>query len=156
MVTWMKNLTFVRFAGKACSKNPHTNKRKGKLWNLFLDRRSFLSVHSGKKYDCDICGKEYPRKEHVEGHKNRDHFGIKFPCPKCDYKATVMASLKTHIKSKHEGKRSSQCDYNAFDKQTLLRHVNVIHLNIKLFQCDSCDFKASQRGTVNSHVKRNH
>ena len=48
------------------------------------------------------------------------------------------------------------CDYDAFDKQTLLRHVNAIHLNIKPFQCDICDFKASQKGTVNSHVKRKH
>ena len=107
-----------------------------------FDAPGVTSGHSGKKYKCDICGKEYPRKEHVE----------------CDYKATVMANLNTHIKSKHEGKRSqcSQCDYNAFDKQTLQKHVNAIHLNIKPFQCDRCDFKATHKWNVNSHVKRNH
>ena len=43
-----------------------------------------------------------------------------------------------------------------FDKQTLKNHLNAIHLNIKPFQCDTCDFKATQKGTVKSHVKRNH
>ena len=120
----------------------------------------WCKTFSLKIWVCKIFEmKEHPReKQKKKKHKNRDHFGIKFPCPKCDYKATVMSSLNNHIKSKHEGKRRqcSQCDYDAFDKQTLLRHVNAIHLNIKPFQCDICDFKASQKGTVNSHVKRKH
>ena len=31
------------------------------------------------------------------------HEGVKFPCDKCNFKATQKANLLTHIKSIHEG-----------------------------------------------------
>ena len=111
------------------------------------------SIHGSKRYKCDICCKEYPRKSHVEDHKNRAHFGVKYSCPKCEYKATTTANLKTHIKSKHEGVKSpcNQCDYKAFDMQSLSKHVKAVHLGLKPHQCTTCDFKTAIKLHLKNH-----
>ena len=51
---------------------------------------------------------------------------VKYPCTKCDYKATHRGHLSTHIKSIHEGVKypCDQCDFEAKWKCDLLSHQN--------------------------------
>ena len=45
------------------------------------------------------------------------HFGERYPCDQCTYKATLTYNLKEHIKTIHEGKRYTcgMWNYNGAD-----------------------------------------
>jgi hypothetical protein len=38
---------------------------------------------------------------------------VRFPCERCDYRATILGDLKKHVLSRHEGVRypCTECDY---------------------------------------------
>ena len=84
-------------------------------------------------YKCEVCNKDFKRVEHLQIHNNAVHLGVKYPCDKCEYKATVPGILRTHIRSKHDGIKvpCAQCDYKAFDRSSLLKHVKTVHLRLK-------------------------
>ena len=58
------------------------------------------------------------------------HEGVRYPCSKCDYIATLVGALKTYVKNTHERVRYhySQCDYAATQESIL---KNMLKLNIK-------------------------
>ena len=61
----------------------------------------------GVKYPCDKCDYRATEKGHLLTHIKSKHEGVKYPCDKCDYKATQKGNLLNHIKSKHEGVKIS-------------------------------------------------
>ena len=62
--------------------------------SLSQHNRTAHRPQSKERYKCDICSKDYPRKSHLKDHKDRAHFGVKYSCPKCDYKATTKQNFK--------------------------------------------------------------
>ena len=74
---------------------------------------------------------------------------MKFPCDRCDYKATRKEGLLIHIKYKHEDIRfpCSQCNYQANQKKSLHRHTKSVHEDVR-FPCVQCDFKATMKGEL--------
>ena len=57
------------------------------------------------------------------------HEGEHYPCNQCKYKATLLLTLKQHIKSFHEiiHYHCDKCDYKAKDTSYLRIHVKSIH-----------------------------
>ena len=41
------------------------------------------SLHDGKKFKCDVCGKEYSDRGNLTRHKKVAHEGKLFNCEKC-------------------------------------------------------------------------
>ena len=54
-------------------------------------------------HDCVECGNSYSSKHSRLKHLRRKHEGIKYPCNRCDFQATLQQNLMTHKRSKHEG-----------------------------------------------------
>ena len=48
-----------------------------------------------------------------------------------------------------------QCDYKATKKGNLLSHIKSIHEGLK-FPCEQCDYKATRKGNLLKHVKLIH
>ena len=78
-------------------------------------------------------------------------------CYPCDYKATNVGNLKTHIQSIHEGVCYScdQCDYKATEKGSLKKHVESIHEGVR-YSCDYCEYKATRKEHLKRHLKSIH
>ena len=60
------------------------------------------------KIQCDICFKEFSRKDHVKRHKDNIHLGIKPPkservCNICSKEFSTVSHLRYHKKRFHEG-----------------------------------------------------
>ncbi|CAH8821692.1 unnamed protein product [Trichobilharzia szidati] len=87
------------------------------------------SVHGGKRYQCDVCGKEFTRADHLKTHMESVHGGKRYQCDVCGKDSTTAGSLKTHMESVHGGKRY-QCDVCGKDSTTagsLKRHMESVH-----------------------------
>ena len=48
-----------------------------------------------------------------------------------------------------------QCDYKSSQQGTLQRHIKLVHEG-KKFQCPQCEHKATQKGNLWSHIKSVH
>lgn len=52
----------------------------------------------GKKYECEVCGKQFYSPGHLARH-GRIHTGVKpFPCTHCDKAFIEASSLKVHLR----------------------------------------------------------
>ena len=62
----------------------------------------------------------YTIKQHIKS----THYGVKYPCKQCNYKAKDPSNLQRHIKSIHEGIRypSEQSNYKATLLDNLQKH----------------------------------
>ena len=128
-----------------CSTCLWQGNKKRLLQHERTHKRASLPRQESENHKCNICSKDYTRKDHLQKHMERAHLGIRYSCPSCEHKATTKGNLKVHIQSKHEGvkKLCNQCDYKAYDKPSLTKHVKAVHLNLKTHKCPSCDFKTS-------------
>ena len=63
------------------------------------------SIHEGKRYPCGKCDYKATERGSLRRHIGSVHEGERCPCGKCDYKATERGSLRQHIGSMHEGER---------------------------------------------------
>ena len=142
-----------------CDKCEHKATNSGNL------RKHIRSKHDGTKVSlqrrinkCGICYKEFTKGSHLKTHNDNVHLGVRYPCDKCEYKATNPANLRTHIRSKHDGIKvpCDQCDFKAANRSSVLKHKQAIHLGLKPHACILCDYKASMKATLRSHVNRQH
>jgi len=80
-----------------------TNKQlEGKvvMWNQMPEVPNALKDNDGK-YPCDKCEYKASRQWNLKKHKLSVHEGVKYSCDECDYKATDQSQVKKHKKSKH-------------------------------------------------------
>ncbi|CAH0381270.1 unnamed protein product [Bemisia tabaci] len=65
-----------------------------------------LSCDEDTRFVCDLCGKSYKRKRHLQRHQKFEcEFVIEkpqFPCPHCPYLSKQKDYLKKHIFFKHK------------------------------------------------------
>ena len=112
-------------------------------------RRPSNPTITGKTYRCEECDAEYKTSSSLYQHRRSVHQGVqaaqntnlktqiesvlhdgkRYPCDQCDYKATLIISLKKHIESVHDGIKYScnQCEYKAAQKPDLRRHIKFQH-----------------------------
>ena len=94
-----------------------------------------MSIHEGKRFECDKCLKTFSTQSNLKNHDNFVHEKQKRECPTCGKK--LVGEMKRHIQSVHEGKKDykcNSCDKMFFSKAHLKRHFNGIHKGIKRFK----------------------
>ena len=69
----------------------------------------------------------------------------------------MKEDLQRLTKSKHQGVKfpCPQCDHKATQKGSLLTHIKSVHEGVK-YPCKKCDFKATQKGNLLRHIKSTH
>ena len=80
---------------------------------------------------------------------------IDIKCDICSSLFKTKHSLKRHIASVHDGKKSFKCNVcNASfaGKRELNRHVESVHERKKPFKCNICDASFGYKFVLNKHV----
>ena len=111
-----------------------------------------------KVHQCDLCEKAYSRKEHLQKHKEKTHFGVRYQCHMCQHKSTTSTSLKIHIKSIHDQVKSlcPHCDHKAHDNSSLAKHIKFVHLGLRPHSCQVCGLTFTTQKYLSGHEKRSH
>ena len=96
-------------------------------------KRHLEQVHEKKKqFRCEICSKDFFRKQHMRDHIAAVHEGKKpFKCENCGTNFAKAFQLKSHIVSVHEGRKPYSCDTcndKFSSKHGLQYHVTVKHI----------------------------
>lgn len=60
-----------------------------------------MSKETKKKYVCELCNKEFSRKDGLERHMNTVHNKTKFKCPLCNQEISRKDLLDRHIRNFH-------------------------------------------------------
>ena len=174
--TWLNcNICDKSFLGKrqlqAHYKNIHLEKKKisceYELCEHLANCRYKLKKHVEavhlklKPFKCEVCGKTFNRKMHLESHRSvhSDTVKYKFVCEFCDFKSNHNTNFKNHINAVHLGKRTYTCDTcdKAFTQKSHVRtHIKNVHLNSKPFLCKFCDKRFASSQAANIHEKGVH
>ena len=83
----------------------------------------------------------------------------RFQCPDCDNDFSDKNSLKYHIKSQHENKKSTChiCGKTmAPSKERLKRHIERVHSAGPSFFCDQCDYSTTVKRALKNHIDSQH
>ena len=114
---------------------------------------------------CELCMKNFARKEGLARHKYFKHEGLGHNCDKCDYAARTPLGLLKHKSSKHginfelipddvvsSSSRCKECGKLYNDKTGLRRH-EMVHTGERPFPCMKCDKKFRQKSTLDGHQR---
>ena len=95
----------------------------------------------------------------LEDENSTSNTRMKFPCNRCDYKATTNSNLKEHIKGKYIGIGIHyQCDicHKSFtQKGNLSIHKESVHEK-KVFACNICESTFSAPTNLSAHKSKYH
>ena len=97
--------------------------------NSFTDYKNLthhLKIHGEKKFSCDVCGKAFVKKDHLEAHK-RSHTNIRpYKCTDCGKAYKYDGQLRIHRRY-HTGQRfyCAVCQKSYVDKADMKRHLLV-------------------------------
>ena len=71
-------------------------------------KKDFMTHGEGSKMQCEICEVCFTTKGSLKLHIASVHEGKKtFKCNICDYRGSLKKNLKRHIESIHEGKKET-------------------------------------------------
>ena len=83
----------------------------------------------------------------------------RFQCPECDNDFSDRGSLKYHMKSQHENKKSTChiCGKTmALSKESLKSHIKRVHSTGPSFFCDQCDYSTTLKKALKYHIDSQH
>lgn len=114
-----------------------------------------LAIHTGKKgFECDICHREFSRKDHMRKHRTI-HVPEDRPysCPYCDKKFCENNILQRHLNSHtgHKPYKCGICGMAFFGDSTLKQHV-LTHSEDRPFLCTECGMSFRRKGTLKHHM----
>lgn len=110
---------------------------------------------------CQVCAKRFSYlrslKIHIRDiHCNEDHV----VCDTCGSKFKAKRYLLDHIKYVHKKeenlKKCPFCKFQTSTGFTLTAHIKTIHEGIREFVCHICNKACSQKGNLESHIRRMH
>ena len=111
----------------------------------FMNNRQFLvhmrTEHLNQWYKCDVCGKDFGRKDSYTTHLLFVHSK---PCKLCDFKGSSSDQLKKHMKS-HK-LECDICHFSTYDHVKFVRHMTTKHQ-----ACNNCPFVAENRTEFKKH-----
>ena len=117
------------------------------------------SAHSGNKFKCEVCDKNYCTKKVLRLHIESLHHMKIFKCDACIKTFNRKSSLERHVNNVHIESEISydcqECDKTFIQKYSLKRHFQLVHRGIK-FKCDICDKDFASKQNLRSHIKYFH
>ncbi|KAG5896086.1 hypothetical protein JTB14_006875 [Gonioctena quinquepunctata] len=143
---------------------------KCEIWEKELGSHKSLhdysNIHCGKRYVCDLCGKDFLYPYRLQAHKERMHLHIKkklpvVQCDICGKRLSGKANLAIHIGSVHfatltdDTKPKFQCpvcDKNYKFQSLLEKHIRIIHEGFR-YECPHCKKSFRNDGHFQYHVK---
>jgi hypothetical protein len=106
------------------------------------------------KHQCEICLREFRRKDGLAKHVKSIHMRIKnCKCPHCDYACTLPGNLDKHIEVVHSANKPFVCEYC---KQTFTHDRKKIHNIQKTKSCGECEYRCKTNAMLDKHVKAIH
>ena len=114
------------------------------------------------RFKCNSCGTKFLRRYEVEDHYHLIHENSEpndsdskpvYSCGKCDYQSNSELKRRRHYDSKHRQRKSCKmCDFKG---QKLNDHIKVVHEG-RTYNCDKCDYFATHKHKLKSHVHKRH
>jgi aspartate carbamoyltransferase regulatory subunit len=117
-------------------------------WSDLVSHRKIEHI---AEYQCRVCLKTFYSKknlqQHVPIHKPKDEQQV-LTCPheRCPKFFFHEKNLRTHIRSKHEGKRKFQCA--ACDRQLSTKQKLLHHLKLHICSLNNVKLPRSRRGST--------
>jgi len=110
---------------------------------------------------CSHCGLNCISMVHLKRHIRTVHeLAGKhlFKCEDCEKSFKMEFTLKSHIKTIHEGTRVKcpVCQKPFVDKSRMKRHIENVHEKKKPHACDICNESFAQKGQLVTHKKGKH
>jgi len=115
--------------------------------------------HKKSEYLCKICNMIFDSKLKLRKHKVTDHGEKKpYPCTACHEAYFILANLKQHIASVHEGKRydCTLCDSNFSSKYGLKQHMDQVHDQSRPWLCTICGSSSKTKQALGLHIAAIH
>ena len=122
------------------------------------EEQSFYKQYQCKYEQCDFVAKSSAMLNHVK----RVHTGQKYGCILCEKQFTRQFALRDHVNLIHNGIRNYQChncSYQTSKKGNLKVHVDTVHGNgngENRFKCDVCDYSTMIHSNLKQHTKAKH
>ena len=114
--------------------------------------RHVKRVHTGHKYQCELCSYTTRCQRSYTTHVRAMHEGLKFSCV-CSYQTGFFSNLIKHRKLCREYKR--QLEIGALDKESS-QGANEKGKNIGVkghFSCTACGYSSTIRGHLINHQR---
>ncbi|KAL7985577.1 hypothetical protein Chor_004147 [Crotalus horridus] len=161
-------------------------KSRSKKSNTSAAQKKFNCSYPGDKpHKCEVCGKNFSRKDKLKMHM-RSHSGVKpYKCKHCDYAAAESSSLNKHQRI-HSDERPFKCQICPYASRNssqltvhlrshtgdapfqcrlcpakfkinsdLKRHMRV-HTGEKPYKCEFCEVRCAMKGNLKSHIRIKH
>lgn len=139
-----------------------------KLFNCKMCKKIFLRYHSidlhmlthlkNCKFECDVCGEKFRRKEGLKMHMQAKHSQqTAFQCKVCMKKFYKKFTFVTHLRT-HTGIKPFQCDFcsKAFVKKSdMVRHTRT-HTGERPHKCTVCKMTFTRNHSLTEHKRNIH
>lgn len=113
-----------------------------------------------KKYECEVCNKEFKKVSHKKQHYLQHHYEAKFSCEVCHKTFVRKDTMMSHMGSVHSEKKFScaHCDSKFSRKSNLMRHCEKFHSKNKSPEqcCDYCGDTFATLRLMQTHKRQFH